>query len=127
MTNYPVGDFLIQIKNAGLADNKYLVVRTSKLIEAVAKVLKKKGILTKIDKKENNLEIHLAYHKKEPVLMDIKIVSRPGLRKYSSVDEIRNRKRRNASFLVVSTSRGVMSSDETKKAKIGGEVIAEVW
>lgn len=127
MTNYPVGDFLIQIKNAAMATRKEVVTETSKLKVAVANVLKEEKILDSIDVKDKNLNVKLAFHKKEPSLIDIKLVSKPGLRKYMSVDEIAGRRRRRASFLIVSTPKGVMSSKKALKENTGGEVIAEIW
>ena len=59
--------------------------------------------------------------------MDLKLVSKPGLRKYMGVDEIKSRKRARSTFLILSTPQGVMSSREAYKKNIGGEVIVEIW
>lgn len=127
MTNYPIGDFLIQIKNAGLAKRKSVTTETSKLKVAVARVLKSEKILDDVKIKDNNISVTLNFHKKEPMLLDIKLVSKPGLRIYKNVDEIATRKRRKSTFLIISTPSGVISSEEAVKIKAGGEVIAEVW
>jgi ribosomal protein S8 len=63
-TNYPVGDFLIQIKNAGLAKRRYVSVPKTKLIESVAKVLQKEGYLEKLVEEENLLKVQLTFRKK---------------------------------------------------------------
>lgn len=127
MTNYPIGDFLIQIKNAARAGRKEVVTDTSKLKVAVANVLKEEKLLDEVKVDGKTLSVRLTFHKKEAMLMDIKLVSKPGLRKYMSVDEVMGRRRRQASFLIISTPKGVMSSDKAMKQKTAGEVIAEIW
>ena len=123
--NYSLGDFLVRIKNATLAGKKEFEVDVTKPIESIAKVLKKEGILTEVKKKEGKLTVNPAYRKKEPVLMDLKLVSRPGLRIYMDADELSAK--RGPSYFVLSTSRGVMTSREAIKERIGGEVIVEIW
>lgn len=123
--NYSIGDFLIRIKNTTLARKKELEVDNTKLIESVAEVLKKEGILTEITKKGGKLIVKPAYRKKEPILMDLKLVSRPGLRIYMSTDELAAIK--GPSIFILSTSKGAMTSLEAIKKRIGGEIIAEIW
>lgn len=127
MTNYPVGDYLIRIKNAAKAEGREVTTQTSRFIEAIAKKLKEIGILESLEIKEGNIISRLAFHKKAPMLLDLKLVSRPGLRKYLTVEELEGRRRKNASILVLSTPSGVLSSKEALKKKVGGEVIAEIW
>lgn len=127
MTNYPVGDYLIQIKNAARSQKREVVVKESRFIRSVSECLKKMGILESVSVKDKMLTSTLAYHKKAPVLMDLKLVSKPGLRRYLGVEEIAGRKRRNSSLLVLSTPIGILSSKDALKKSIGGEVIAEIW
>ena len=127
MVSYPVGDFLIKIKNVALAEGKHLKTRNSKFVAAVADVLKKEGILKSVDIEKNTLNAEIAYHKKSPALIDLKIVSKPGLRKYMTVDEIKSRKRSRSTILILSTPEGVMTSRQSVKKNIGGEVLAEIW
>lgn len=122
--NYSIGDFLIRIKNATLARKKEMEVDNTKLIESVAKVLKKEGFLTEVTKKDGKLTVKPAYRKKEPVLMDLKIISRPGLRIYMGVDELAAIK--GPSIFILSTSQGAMTSLEAIKKRVGGEVIVEI-
>ena len=123
-TNYPIGDFLIRIKNAVMAGNRSVEVGSTKLIKAVAQILKKGEYLSELKEKDGRLVVQLSYRKKEPVLMDVKLVSRPGLRVYMSADELG--KKRGPSIFIVSTSKGVLLSKEAIKKGVGGEVIAEV-
>ena len=78
VVNYPVGDFLIRIKNAALAGKREIDVSETKLIKAVADVLKKEGYLEKVTEKQGKLNIRLAFRRKEPVLFKLKLVSKPG-------------------------------------------------
>ena len=124
MTNYSIGDFLIKLKNAARAGKKKVSVKEIKLVKEVAKVLVRVGVLGEIKKQKGLLEVHLAYLKKEPVLMDLKIVSKPGLRVYMTVDELSSY--RKPSILIVSTSKGILTNREAIKKNTGGEVIAEI-
>ena len=80
--NYPIGDFLIRVKNAALARNHEIVVTNSKLVENVAILLEKEGYLEGIKKEKGKLLVRLSYRKKEPVILGLKLVSSPGLRVY---------------------------------------------
>lgn len=123
--NYQAGDFLIRLKNAKLAGRKSVNMPTSKFVVAIAKVLQKQGILDKVENKAGILTVTLAYQKKEPVLLDIKIVSRPGLRVYKTLDQLR--KKRGASIYILSTPKGVVSEKDAIKTGNGGELIAEIY
>ena len=127
MTNYPVGDYLIRIKNAARAGRREVVVKNARFVESVGKALVKAKILESVEASEGVLTSRLAYHKKAPTLLDLKLVSKPGLRIYMGLDELSTRKRRNASRLLLSTPEGILNSDEARKKGVGGEVIAEVW
>lgn len=125
ITNYPLGDFLIRVKNAKLAQNTELSVPMTKMVKAAAEVLKDEGFLREVEQKDGVLNVSLAFKNKLPVLMDLKLVSKLGLRVYKNVDELKAH--RGASIFIVSTPRGVMSSKKALKENVGGEVIAEVW
>ena len=124
MINYPIGDFLTQIKNASLAGKKTVEVQTSSFIKATARVLQQENYLEDVREEGKKLTLRISYRKKEPVITDIKLISKPGLRIYITRDEIE--KRRSPSILIVSTPKGVMSSREAIKKGVGGEVIAEI-
>ncbi|MBI1863782.1 30S ribosomal protein S8 [Candidatus Woesebacteria bacterium] len=126
MTNYKVGDFLIQVKNAARAKKKELTLDSTKLIKAVCAVLKKEGVIDSFEEKEGLLKIKLSYKRKEPVLFDLKLVSKPGLRVYKNAEEILFRKDKSSIF-ILSTSKGVISSNDVEKLKVGGELIAKIY
>ena len=123
--NYPIGDFLIRVKNAAMAGGKEVEFKSSKLAVAVAKVLEKSGYLSSVTSAKGTLAATLAVKSKKPLLMDIKLVSKPGLRVYKGVDELK--KKKGASTYIISTPKGLVMTKEAIKLGVGGEVIAEVW
>lgn len=123
-TNYPVGDFLIRIKNASLARRREVVMPKSKLVKAVADTLKKMGYLSEVKVVGENVLVKLTYISKRPMLTNLKLISKPGLRVYKSVNDLE--KYKGPSLWVVSTPKGIMSSKEAIKNRAGGEAIAEV-
>jgi len=125
MTNYPVGDFLIRVKNAALGRGKEVVFPKTKMIMALAQALKKEGYLNEIKAVKGELKVTLTYQKKEPVLLDIKLISKPGLRVYMNANELS--KIRKPSIILVSTPKGILNAKVAAKQRLGGELIAEVW
>ena len=112
------------MKNAALARRKDVEVPYSKLVYSVSEVLKKEKCLSEIKKVENNLVVKVAYFKKEPAILQLKLISKPGKRVYAGSDELHEHK--GPSFFLVSTPQGVMTSKEAVKKNIGGEIIAEI-
>jgi len=124
MTNYHIGDFLIQIKNAAMGKNHEVALVATRQEKAVAETLKKAGYLQDFSEKDGVLAVRLAYRDKEPVLSGLKLVSKPGKRVYMKVGEIG--KKKGPSTLLISTAKGIMTSKEAIKLGVGGEVIAEI-
>lgn len=125
MTNYPVGDFLIKVKNTVLGGGKSLSVKTDKRILAIAESLKKLGYFDTLKKEKDVLTVTLTFKDKEPVISGLKLVSKPGLRIYMGAKEIEAK--RGPSIYLISTPKGIISSREAKKLRVGGEVIAEIY
>lgn len=124
-TNYPVGDFLTRLKNSAMARNKGVSARATKQNVAVAEELKKLGYLAEVKKSGEELTVDLAFKNKRPVIVDVKLISKPGLRIYMGADEIAQK--RSPSVYIVSTPKGILSSRQVVKQRVGGEVIAEIW
>lgn len=119
-------DFLIRIKNASMAGNKKVENKLTNEAYSVAMALKKMGFLDEVKKlNDNKLEVSLTFKNKQPLLQDVKLVSRSGLRVYRQVWELEAHKR--PSVFLVSTSKGVVSSKEAVKLRMGGEVLAEIY
>lgn len=124
MTNYHIADFLIRLKNASMANIKELTMPKTNLIEAVAKTLKDEKFLDEVKVEGKNITVKLAIYMKRPVLSDVTVVSRPGLRIYMNADDLSAIK--TSEIYIVSTSKGVMSGRAAIKKRLGGEVIAKV-
>jgi small subunit ribosomal protein S8 len=124
-TNYSVGDFLIRVKNAAMAKNKNVIVKSSKEIIAVADALKTMGFLDEAKNEKGILTVALTFKNKKPRLMGLKLISKPGLRIYLGVDELD--KKRGPSVMLISTPKGMLSSIKAIKERVGGEVLAEIW
>lgn len=117
---------MIRIKNAVRAQRNEVVMPSTKFIYSLAKALFEEGILQDVKVEEGILTARIAYSHKKPVMIDLRLVSKPGVRVYKEVDEIKARKS-TSSLLVLTTPKGVMSSNKAVKENVGGEVIAEVW
>lgn len=124
-TNYPIADFLARVNNARMAKIKEMSLPSTGLIKSTAIALQKAGYLEEVEEKKAVLTVKIVYKKKEPLMMGIRVISKPGLRIYKSADELA--KIKSPSIFIVSTPKGVISSREAVKVRIGGEVIAEVW
>ena len=116
---------MIRIKNTAMAGNKTLEYKAQKQIVAIAEELKKIGLLDTVKKEKEVLIVSLAFKNKKPVIMDIKLISKPGLRIYMGISEIE--KKKGPSTYIISSPKGIISSKEAVKARVGGEVIAKIW
>lgn len=123
-----VSDLLARIKNGYLARKTSVVSPASKMRKAILAILKKRGYIADFKEKEKTgeIEIILRYEGRNPAMTDIKRVSKPGLRVYSSWQRI-PRVMSGMGICILSTSRGVMSDNEARKLKVGGEVVCKVW
>lgn len=128
----PIADYLTRIRNAYLAGKKIVEIPSSKMKVAITKILCEKGyILTyKIVEGEpyNTIKIALKYHPqtKTPAIRKIVRVSKPGLRKYTDVENM-PRVLNGLGIAVLSTSMGVITDKEAKTLNVGGEVICYVY
>jgi small subunit ribosomal protein S8 len=124
-SHYHIGDFLIKAKNTAMAKNKELTVVPTKQIEAAAETLKKLGYFDSVKKDGKNLVVTLTFKNKKPMLTNLKLISKPGLRIYQGAVELE--KKRGPSVLLITTPLGIISSREAIKKRVGGEVVAEIW
>jgi small subunit ribosomal protein S8 len=124
-TNYPVGDFLIRVKNAARAGNSKVSAPNTKLVLATAKVLEGQGFIKDVKSEGGILTAQIAKYAKESTLLGLTLISRPGLRHYMGIDALSALK--GPEMYIISTSKGVMSSKDALKKSLGGEVIAKVW
>lgn len=126
-----ISDFLTRIRNAQQAGHRRVDVPASKLKRAMAKILVDKGYINKFinieDNKQGILRLFLKYDAYgQPVIKEMKRISRPGLRKYSGNEEI-PKSYNGLGIVILSTSKGVMTDKEARKLKVGGEVLCSVY
>lgn len=127
----PVSDYLTRLRNALKAEKKAVDIPHSKFKEAVSSILKKSHLIEdykviETDKKFKVLSIKLKYSNGESVILGLRKVSTPGLRRYVKNDDI-PRVRNGLGIAIVSTSKGLMTDKEARNLKVGGEVVCEVW
>jgi small subunit ribosomal protein S8 len=125
----PIADMLTRIRNAQMTEHATVLMPSSKVKLAIAKVLKDEGYIDgfKVGGEEQKpvLEIALRYYAGRPVIEKIERISKPGLRIYKSKDDI-PRVMNGLGIAIVSTSRGVMTDRAARATGIGGEVLCIV-
>ena len=129
--NDPLGDMLTRIRNAAMRSKSTVLSPSSKLRLRVLDVLKDEGYIRGyevIDSGDHKpqVEISLKYHEGEPVIREMKRVSKPGRRAYSGVTGM-PRVRNGLGVAIVSTSKGVMSDAQARAQNVGGEVLCTVF
>ena len=128
----PIADFLTRIRNAYLAGKQAVEIPSSKMKEALTKILCEKGYILSYKVVEgtpyNTIKIALKYHPetKMPAIKKIERVSTPGLRQYTGVEDM-PRVLNGLGIAVISTSRGLLTDKEAKELGIGGEIICYVY
>ena len=125
----PISDMLTRIRNAHGALLTSIELPHSKLKESVAAVLKKEGYILDFGvegKTIKKLTLKLKYQGKKGVIEGLRRVSTPGLRRYVGSTEI-PRVRAGLGTAILSTSQGVMSGNDARKNKLGGELLCYVW
>ncbi len=126
----PIADMLTRIRNAMTAHHEMVTVPASRMKLEIVKILKAEGFIAdyEIDKKfPEAIRIHLRYgERKQGIITGLRRVSRPGLRIYARRAEV-PRVRGGLGLAILSTSRGVMTDREARKAGVGGEVLCYIW
>jgi small subunit ribosomal protein S8 len=129
----PIADMLTRVRNANTAMHDTVSMPSSKLKEALAKILVQEGYIAGFNVNDNpngpgkTLEIELKYSvDRNRTISGIKRVSKPGLRVYSAADRL-PRVLGGLGVAVLSTSQGLMTDKEARKRHVGGEVLCFVW
>lgn len=129
--NDPIADMLTRIRNSQMRGKSVVSTPASKLRVRVLEVLADEGYIrgfeeTKGDDGHPAIEISLKYYEGEPVIRELKRVSKPGRRVYMSVNDIPS-VRQGLGVSIVSTPKGVMSDAAARTANVGGEVLCTVF
>ena len=127
----PIADMLTRIRNANGMRYKEVEVPASKMKLEIARILKEEGFIKDFkvnkDKVQDIIVLSLKYGEgKERVITGLKRISKPGLRVYAKTDEI-PKVLNGLGIAIISTSKGVMTDKEARKASLGGEVLAYIW
>jgi small subunit ribosomal protein S8 len=127
----PIADMLTRIRNANLARLEVTEVPASRVKIAVAKILKEEGYIkyfkTVRDRRHGMLKVFMRYGPShERVITGIQRVSRPGLRRYVSKDEI-PAVLGGMGVAILSTSKGIMTGQTARRMGVGGELLCRVW
>ena len=127
----PVGDMITRIRNAQMRSLSSVKIPGSKFRASILDVLKKEGYISDYKfltdvKDKNSLTVSLKYDNGNPVIKEIKRVSKPGRRIYAKADSIPIIQN-GLGLAIVSTSKGIMSDNDAKNKNIGGEIICRVF
>lgn len=127
----PIADMLTRIRNANSAYKTSTTMPSSKKLVEIARILKSEGYI--VDYRviegdpQDSLEVTLKYGaRKERTITGLRRISKPGLRVYAKKDEL-PRVLGGLGIAVISTSQGVMTDRDARKAGVGGEVVAYIW
>ena len=126
-----LGDMLTRIRNGQTANKSVVDAPASRFRGNVLDVLKREGYIRNFSQVEkrpgiNEFKIELKYYDGKPVISEIKRVSTPGRRIYSSINDL-PKTYNGLGISILSTPRGVMSDNEARAAKVGGEVLCQVF
>jgi small subunit ribosomal protein S8 len=126
----PIADMLTRVRNASRARHTEVVVPASRTKREIARILKDEGFIEDFSEAAQGpvqvLTIKLKYVGKVPVVSGLKRISKPGLRVYARKTDI-PRVLGGLGIVIVSTSQGIMTGAQARKAELGGEVLAYVW
>ena len=127
----PISDMISRIRNAQMRVSNKVKIPSSKFRAKILEVLKTEGFISDYklsagDKNKNTIKVDLKYNDGVPVIREISRVSKPGRRVYTkatSIPKIQN----GLGMAIVSTSMGIMSDNDARNKKIGGEIICRVF
>jgi len=128
--NDPLGDMITRIRNAQMRGKSKVTTPKSTLRANVLDVLQAEGYIRSWAEVEKDghtqLEIELKYYEGAPVIQEIKRVSKPGRRVYSSIKDL-GLVRNGLGISILSTPKGVMSDNVARNENVGGEVLCRVY
>ena len=127
----PIADMLTRVRNASRARHTEVIVPASRTKREIARILKEEGFIADVREDREGpsqlLRLELKYvDGKVPVVSGLKRISKPGLRVYARKTDI-PRVLGGLGVVIVSTSKGIMTGAQARKAELGGEILAYVW
>ena len=130
-TNDPIADMLTRIRNAIMARHESVTIPSSNIKKSIAEILLAEGFINDLKVEENdgkaNIIIDLKYSdNRHSVISGLKRISKPGLRIYAGVEDL-PKVLNGLGIAIVSTNKGLMTDEQARQARLGGEIIAYVW
>lgn len=127
----PIADMLTVIRNASSAHKDAVEVKNSILSASVLEIMKKNGFISNYklikDNKQGILRVYLKYMKDgKPALLGLRRISKPGLRIYKKTDEL-PKVYGGLGIAIISTSKGLLTDNDARENKVGGEVLCYIW
>ncbi|MBI1999245.1 MAG: 30S ribosomal protein S8 [Parcubacteria group bacterium] len=126
----PIADMIIQIKNASKIGRPAVIVPYSKLRSSVAHVLMHEGYLVSVNRKGKKekkvLELGIAYDNGTPRLLNVRRISKLSRRVYTGVRDLKP-VRQGHGRLILSTPKGILTGEQARKERVGGEALFEIW
>ncbi len=129
MMTDPIADMLTRIRNASLVRKTEVVLPFSKLKLAIANLMVKEGYLAKAEERQDGrpyLVLTLKYTNGQPAIQSLKRVSSPGGRRYVKHDQLK-KILNGFGIAIISTPQGLLTDSEAREAKVGGELICEIY
>ena len=125
-----IADMLTRIRNANNAKHETVDVPASNMKKSIADILVKEGYIKSYqvieDGKQGIIRITLKYNGKQKTIQGLRRVSKPGLRNYSSCEDM-PKVMNGLGVAIISTSKGIMTDKQARSENVGGEVLAFVW
>ena len=127
----PIADMLTRIRNANGMRYTEVEVPASNIKKEIARILKSEGFIADYKEEKNDIQgkiiLTLKYgEKKQRVITGLKRISKPGLRVYAKAEDV-PKVLNGLGIAIISTSHGIMTDKEARKANLGGEVLAYIW
>lgn len=126
-----VSDLLTRLRNANRANHEKVDVPFSKMRQEIIRLIKEEGFVKNFkyleDKRQGTIRVFMKYGpNRERVIKDLKRVSKPGCRVYTNADRI-PRVLGGLGVAILSTSKGIMTDRQARRARVGGEVLCYIW
>ncbi len=125
----PIADMLTRIRNASQVRKKEVVLPYSKIKMTIANILVREGYLAKAESAQDKhpvIILNLKYDNGLPAIRHLKRISRPGARQYVKKDAI-GKILNGFGLAILSTPKGILTDGETRRAKVGGELLCEIY
>lgn len=126
--NDPIAELLTKIKNASIAQHFYVDVSLSSVKFNIVKILSERGFIKNylVDEDKRKIRIFLKYKGRQPLIHDVKRISKPSIRKYMGYKDIPVILG-GMGINILSTSKGIIDDETARQMKVGGELLCYVW